>query len=202
MKHNEIRNKIARGQLSARQYHPTHVGETTQNPLGRIRLGVCGTFIHEDGPPAQSIPRHARRSRPPSVASSRHSSRGGSGAGGSRRGGELERAGGLSRFEAPHTGRSHASARSSARLSTGRSRGSLASAGSAVGGGVGAGAGAPQASWRSARGGTASARSSASSALLRERLEHETKARVKAEEQITLLSLELQRLKASLALRA
>ena len=94
---NEQRRKGMSGSLSSRQYHPAHVpvAPSAAGALGRIRLGVCGTFIHEEGG-AELAPDRKNRKRRDITARSEYGG-GGPGSGGGRIG-ELERAGGLARY--------------------------------------------------------------------------------------------------------
>lgn len=100
MKHNQMLNDMRRtGQApsaSSRVYHPAHVPQGP-SALGRIRLGVCGTFIHEEGPAELATRKGRAKSRGRAASSSR--SRGSFGMPAQRQHvGELEEAGGLGRF--------------------------------------------------------------------------------------------------------
>mgnify|MGYP001213840026 CR=1 FL=1 len=180
MHQNELKNQMRReamdGSPSARVYHPTHVPEQP-TAFGRIRLGVCGTFIHEDGPAALA-PDRTRKHK----AAARDTARSGASAGAGRggRAGELERAGGLGRYGASARSRGTARSRVSGRsplVATARSSASLASR-------------------------LHTGRTSASvSEELRSRLERETLARREAEDKIAALTLEVQRLKNGMSLR-
>lgn len=124
---NEQRRKGMTGSLSSRQYHPSHVpvAPSAAGALGRIRLGVCGTFIHEEGGAELAPERKDRKRRD-------HTARSGGGAGGGGgRVGELERAGGLARYA--DVALSHRSAAISGRggysARSGRSAASAASSG-------------------------------------------------------------------------
>ena len=174
MHQNELKNQMRReamdGSPSARVYHPTHVPEQP-TAFGRIRLGVCGTFIHEDGPAALA-PDRTRKHKAAARDTARSGASTGAGRGG--RAGELERAGGLGRYGA--SARSRGTARSPL-VATARSSASLAS--------------------RLHTGRT----SASVSEELRSRLERETLARREAEDKIAALTLEVQRLKNGMSLR-